>query len=154
VERGDKSMKITHLDNEGNINMVDVSNKKPTTRTAIAEGSITFPIKIAEGLKKNPQSKKGNIFNVAKLGGINAAKKTSDLVLLCHQINLKNVKIQIKWQENSMIVSSETTTKSETGVEIEAINAVMIALLNIYDMTKSLTKEIEINNIRLIKKTK
>ena len=154
MERGDKLMNLTHLDEEGGVSMVDVSKKQTTTRTATAEGSITFPEKIAQKIKKDPKSKKGNILTVAKLGGINAAKKTSDLVLLCHQINLKNVKIEIKWKENSMIVTSKTITKSETGVEIEAINAVMIALLNIYDMTKSLTKEIEINNIRLIKKTK
>ena len=154
MERGGGKLKITHLDDEGNINMVDVSKKKTTTRTAVAKGSIAFPKKIAEELKKNPQSKKGNILNVAKLGGINAAKKTSDLVLLCHQINLKNVEIEIKWDKSSLTVISKVVTKSETGVEIEAINAVMIALLNIYDMTKSLTKEIEIDNIRLVEKTK
>ena len=76
------------------------------------------------------------------------------MVLLCHQINLKNIEIETKWHKSSLIVVSKVVTKSETGVEIEAINAVMIALLNIYDMTKSLTKEIGIDDIRLVEKTK
>ena len=128
--------------------------KKTTVRKAIAQGEITFPKEIAEKLKKDPKSKKGNIFSVAKIAGINAAKKTSELVLLCHQINLKKIDIGTEWKNNSIFVKSEVLTKSETGVEIEAINAVSIALLNIYDMTKSLTKEIEIKNIKLLKKTK
>ncbi len=154
MEKGGNGLKITHLNKEGDVNMVDVSGKEITKRKATAEGLITFPKNIADQLKKDPKSKKGNIFSVAKIAGINAAKKTSELVLLCHQINLKKINITTEWKNNSVLVKSEAITKSETGVEIEAINAVMIALLNIYDMTKSLTTEIEMSNIKLVKKEK
>ena len=145
---------ITHLNNKNKPMMVDVNNKKITERTAKAQGKIKFSKLIFKKIDKM-QTKKGEIKNIAILAGIMGSKKTSDLIPLCHNIQLDkvNIAIQSNSKENTLIVVSEVTTSGKTGVEMEALTAVSIACLTIYDMCKSLDKSILIKEIKLLSKT-
>ena len=145
---------ITHLDKKNRPTIVDISKKKITTRIAIAEGTIQFSkstFKKIESLK----TKKGEIKNIAIISGIIAAKKTSELIPLCHNIEIENINIVIKLlkKTSSLKVISTVKTRSKTGVEMEALTSVSITCLTIYDMCKSLDKNIIIKDIHLIKKT-
>ena len=144
---------VSHLDKKNNPIMVDVSNKDITQRIAEAEGEVIFDkktfIKI-ESLK----SKKGSINNVAVIAGIMGAKETSRLIPLCHNIPINSVNVEISKnaKKNLMKVKAIVKTSSKTGVEMEALTAVTISCLTIYDMCKYLNKSIKINNIKLISK--
>ena len=145
---------ITHLDKKNRPTIVDISKKKITTRIAIAEGTIQFSkstFKKIESLK----TKKGEIKNIAIISGIIAAKKTSELIPLCHNIEIENINIVIKLlkRSSSLKVISTVKTRSKTGVEMEALTSVSITCLTIYDMCKSLDKNIVINDTHLIKKS-
>lgn len=143
---------FSHLDNNGEINMVDVTDKSKTYRTAKASGKIYINNKIYN-LVKNNNIKKGNVLTTAKIAGIMAAKKVPDMIPLCHQINLTKVELDINLTKDYMKVESFVKTKSETGVEMEAIQAVNTALLTIYDMCKAIDKSMVISEIKLNKKT-
>ena len=142
---------VNHLDKKNNPIMVDVDNKNITQRIAEAEGEVIFDkktfIKI-ESLK----SKKGSINNVAVIAGIMGAKETSRLIPLCHNIPINSVNVEISKnaKKNLMKVKAIVKTSSKTGVEMEALTAVTISCLTIYDMCKYLNKSIKINNIKLI----
>ena len=144
---------VSHLDKKNNPIMVDVSNKDITQRIAEAEGEVIFDkktfIKI-ESLK----SKKGSINNVAVIAGIMGAKETSRLIPLCHNIPINSVNVEISKnaKKNLMKVKAIVKTSSKTGVEMEALTAVTISCLTIYDMCKYLNKSIKINNIKLVSK--
>tara|TARA_Y100000741_G_C18073923_1_gene485813 strand:+ start:167 stop:634 length:468 start_codon:yes stop_codon:yes gene_type:complete len=144
---------ITHLKKNNKPKIVDVSMKKITARSAIAKGQVIFSKKIFNNLKLK-KNKKGEIENIAILAGILGAKKTSDLIPLCHNLNLEDIKVDIKTnnKESSLEVSATVKSKGKTGVEMEALTAVAISCLTIYDMCKSLDKKIIIQNIKLIKK--
>ena len=144
---------ITHLDKKNKPKIVDISKKKITLRTAKAQGVVKFSkstFKKIESLK----TKKGQIKNIAIIAGISGAKKTSDLIPLCHNIEIENIKINIKTIKNSssLQVTSSIKAMNKTGVEMEALTAVSTACLTIYDMCKSIDKGIIISNIRLIEK--
>tara|TARA_Y100001970_G_scaffold287048_1_gene410742 strand:- start:943 stop:1410 length:468 start_codon:yes stop_codon:yes gene_type:complete len=145
---------ITHLKKNNKPKIVDVSMKKITNRSAIAKGQVIFSKKVFDSLKLK-KNKKGEIENIAILAGILGAKKTSDLIPLCHNLKLEDIKIDIKTnnKELSLEVLASVKSKGKTGVEMEALTAVAISCLTIYDMCKSLDKKIEIKNIKLIKKT-
>ncbi len=147
-------VELTHIDTEGKARIVDVSEKKETLRNAKAHGFIIADKEIIKKIKEN-EIKKGDVFAVAKLGAISAAKKTSDLILLCHQIKITSVDLEFKIidEENKIIASSAVTGYDKTGVEMEALTAVSIALLNIYDMCKALSKKMVIGGIELLEKT-
>ena len=144
---------VSHLDKKNNPIMVDVGNKNITQRIAEAEGEVIFDkktfIKI-ESLK----SKKGSINNVAVIAGIMGAKETSRLIPLCHNIPINSVNVEISKnaKKNLMKVKAIVKTSSKTGVEMEALNGVSIACLTIYDMCKSIDKNIVIKDIRLVRK--
>ena len=145
---------IAHLDKKNRPTIVDISKKKITTRIAIAEGTIQFSkstFKKIESLK----TKKGEIKNIAIISGIIAAKKTSELIPLCHNIEIENINIVIKLlkRSSSLKVISTVKTRSKTGVEMEALTSVSITCLTIYDMCKSLDKNIMIKNVHLVKKS-
>lgn len=147
---------LTHLDTNGDITMVDVSAKTATQRTAIAQGKVSFPADIYQAIKSaDGMTKKGSITATAHIAGIMGAKKTSDLIPLCHQLPLDGVKITFEYNdlENSIIVTATTKVTHKTGVEMESLTAVSVACLTIYDMTKALSHDIVINDIHLIKKT-
>tara|TARA_B100001057_G_scaffold339795_1_gene340618 strand:+ start:1114 stop:1584 length:471 start_codon:yes stop_codon:yes gene_type:complete len=146
-------MKFTHLKNQ-KINMVDISKKKSTYRTAIAVSNVKFENKSFKRLIENG-SPKGEIFNTARCAGILGAKKTSELIPLCHNINLSDVNIDFKVDEKNLIIKiqSEVSTFASTGVEMEALTSCTIASLTIYDMCKSIDKKITIETIKLIYKS-
>ena len=144
----------THLNKKNKPQMVDVNKKKKTSRTALAEGEVKFT-KITFNKIEKMKTKKGKITNIAILAGIMGAKKTSDLIPLCHNIGIEKVNIDIKTNKKncSLIVIANVKTSGKTGVEMEALTAVSITCLTIYDMCKSLDKSILIKEIKLINKT-
>jgi cyclic pyranopterin monophosphate synthase len=151
---GDKKMnQLTHVSNDGKVQMVDVSAKPISNRTAIAKGKIKLQRKTLHLISKD-QIAKGNVFATARLAGIQAAKQTAHLIPLCHTITVSDVKIDIVNNRDGAEVTCTARTIAQTGVEMEALTGVMIALLTIYDMCKAVDKKMEIGNVRLIKKTK
>ena len=142
---------FSHVDEKGNVKMVDVTNKLLSVRVAKAEGKINMrPETIAR--IKDDRLPKGNVLNTAKIAGIQAAKKTSDLIPLCHQLNLSFTDIEFELKSDSVWARSAVKTKESTGVEMEALYAVSIALLTVYDMCKAVDKTMEIGGIKLIEK--
>lgn len=133
--------------------MVDVSAKPPMTRTAIASGRIELKPSTVKLIadKKNP---KGDVFAVARIAGIQAAKQTAQIIPLCHTLPLSNVKIEITALQNAVEVECTARTIAQTGVEMEALTGVSVALLTIYDMCKAADKQMTISDIKLLKKTK
>ena len=144
---------ITHLSKKNKPQIIDISKKEITKRTATAQGSIIFSKKTFKKLEKM-QTKKGEITNVAILAGIMGAKKTSELIPLCHNINITNVDIKITTNKklSNLVINASVKSTSKTGVEMEALTAVSISCLTIYDMCKSLDKNIIIDKIKLISK--
>ena len=145
---------LTHLDKNGNATMVDISDKKTTTRTAKASGVIHITPEILEAIKED-SIKKGNVFTVAKIAGINSAKMTEAIIPLCHQIPLDYIDINFDLQEENLIIEvlASVKTSHKTGVEMEALVAVNASLLTIYDMCKGVSKDMRITDIKLLKKT-
>lgn len=147
---------LTHLDHNGDISMVDVSHKTATIRTATAQGKVVFPADIYQAIKAaDGMTKKGSVTTTAHLAGIMGAKKTSDLIPLCHQLPLDSVKLFFDYddKQNAIVVTATTKVSHKTGVEMESLTAVSVACLTIYDMTKALSHNIVIDDIHLIKKT-
>ena len=142
--------KLSHLDQAGKANMVDVSAKTINARKAKASCKI-FMNEIAFGLVKENSSKKGDVLAVARIAGIMAAKKTSELIPLCHQLNLSKVEINFTLSNSdcSIIVLAITSTTDRTGVEMEALVAASVASLTVYDMLKAVDKSIRITDIVL-----
>ena len=144
---------ITHLSKKNKPQIIDISKKEITKRIATAQGSIIFSKKTFKKLEKM-QTKKGEITNVAILAGIMGAKKTSELIPLCHNIDITNVDIKITTNKklSNLVINASVKSTSKTGVEMEALTAVSISCLTIYDMCKSLDKNIIIDKIKLISK--
>jgi cyclic pyranopterin phosphate synthase len=146
--------KLSHLDEQGRARMVDVSDKNVSRRIAIARGSIEMrPETLALILKDKIE--KGDVFSVARVAGIMAAKKTSELIPMCHPLNITSVEIDLSPQENPARVEIEAAVRidGKTGVEMEAMTAVCVAGLTIYDMCKAVDREMSIGEIRLVKKS-
>lgn len=144
--------KLSHLDESGNVKMVDVSGKAATKRIAIASGKVLMNSETIEILKQQ-SNPKGNPLEIARIAGIMAAKKTADLIPLCHQLPLSKVNITTEIKGFGIYLEAEVVTDAQTGVEMEALTAVSIAALTIYDMCKAVQKDIEIAEIRLETKT-
>jgi cyclic pyranopterin monophosphate synthase len=145
---------FTHTDKEGKAKIVDISNKKATLRIAKARGFISVSPEIIKKIKEN-EIKKGDVFTVSKLAGMMASKKTSELLPLCHNIQITSVEIcfEILEDECKIIGISTVAGFDKTGVEMEALTSVSVSLLNIYDMCKVLSKEMVISGIELIEKS-
>ena len=145
---------LTHIDENGNARMVDITEKDKTFRVAEAQGSIIASKKIIQSVLKNI-NKKGDVLTVAKISGIQGAKRTSDLIPLCHSISLDSIAVDFKIFEESFEIQCIAVAKcsGSTGVEMEAMTAVSISLLTVYDMCKGIDKGMIINNIILTKKT-
>lgn len=146
-------MKLTHIDEEGKARMVDVSEKATTQREALARGSVTMNHETIE-LIKDRSIAKGDVIAVARIAGIMAAKKTSDLIPMCHPLNITSVKVDITIEDEQNRVDIEAKVKitGQTGVEMEALTAVSVAALTIYDMCKAVDKGMIITDIMLIEK--
>lgn len=145
---------FSHIDNDGSANMVDISSKKISKREAIASSEVILNNETYLKIKDN-QMTKGNVINIAQLAGITASKKTHDLIPLCHQIPINKVDLSFEFDDanNKISIISYVSSDWKTGVEMEALVAVSVASLTIYDMCKSLDKSIIINKIQLEKKT-
>ena len=147
-------MSNNHINESGNLHMIDVSDKKITARVARASGTITLNDEALSSVVKL-NNKKGDVLNAARLAGIHAAKQTSNLIPLAHNVSLNSVDIDFEFGKNTNEILSIAQVKSEgkTGVEIEAMIAVQISLMTIYDMCKYLDRSMEINKVRLLSKT-
>jgi cyclic pyranopterin monophosphate synthase len=142
--------KLSHYDRTGRARMVDVSGKKSTTREAEASAFVAMKPAVLAALPKNP---KGDPLEVARVAGIMAAKRTSELIPMCHPLPLALVDVDVRVCENGVAITSKVATTAETGVEMEALVAVTVSALTIYDMTKALDKGIEIREIVLERKS-
>ena len=144
---------ITHLNKKNKPRIVDINKKKVTSRIGIAQGTIKFSEKAFKKIE-DLKTKKGEISSIAIIAGIQGAKKTSELIPLCHNINIENVNIDIKSnkKKKELKIRAEVKTSNKTGVEMEALTAVSISCLTIYDMCKSIDKSIIISEIKLISK--
>ena len=145
--------RLTHLADDGTAQMVDVSAKNQSAREAVAAGTIRLRRETLDLISQN-QIGKGNVFATARIAGIQAAKQTPQLIPLCHNLNLSHVEIEIATADSGLDVTCTARTVAQTGVEMEALTGVSIALLTIYDMCKAVDKEMQISDIRLLKKTK
>jgi len=141
--------KLSHYDDSGSVRMVDVSGKPSTRRTAKAHAFIKMS---GEVLGKLPQNPKGNPLEVARIAGIQAAKRTWELIPLCHPLALSHVDVEMQTTDSGIEIVSSVSTSGPTGVEMEALTAVSVAALTIYDMTKALDKSMEIQDIYLLEK--
>lgn len=145
-------MEFTHFNNQGLSKMVDVTDKEKTYRTATATAFVKLNADTLSKVKEGSLSK-GNVLAVAQVAGIMAAKNTSSTIPMCHIINLTAADIEFTFDENGIHILSAVKCKGETGVEMEALNAVSVAALTIYDMCKAVQKDIEITDIHLVSKT-
>ena len=142
--------RLTHYDSKGRACMVDVSKKDVTERSATAHAFVAMSPEVMQGLPTNP---KGDPLGVARIAGISAAKKTADLIPLCHQLPLTHVGLEFQTLVHGIEITARVATAARTGVEMEALTAASVAALTIYDMTKALSKGIEIREIYLVEKT-
>jgi cyclic pyranopterin monophosphate synthase len=144
--------KLTHLDEAGNAAMVDVSGKAETVREAIAEGRISMSAEALTAIKDGA-IQKGDVLATARIAGIMAAKKTSELIPLCHPLALSKVAVDFDFEETGIRVTAMARLSGQTGVEMEALTAASITLLTLYDMAKALDKGMTISGLRLLSKT-
>ena len=145
--------KLTHLDDQGRAHMVDVGAKPDTQRTAVAGGEIKMRLETFQ-LIQDGAMKKGDVLTTAQLAGVMAAKKTSELIPLCHPLPLTYIDVRLKLDESlpGVRITAEARTTGKTGVEMEALTAVSVAALTVYDMAKAVEKTMQIQNIRLLEK--
>ncbi len=146
-------MTLTHTDDQGRASMVDVSAKPALTREAVATGRILLQSSTLDLIRQNGL-KKGDVLAVARVAAIQAAKQTQLLIPLCHQIPLSKVAVDFEFQADGILITATTKTVAQTGVEMEALTAVSLAALTIYDMCKAVDKTMTISDIRLVSKTK
>jgi cyclic pyranopterin phosphate synthase len=144
--------KLSHYDDTGKINMVDVSGKDVTTRRAVASGKVLLSAETLSTLKSQTNPK-GDPLEIARIAGIMGAKKTSELIPLCHQLNLSKVNVTAEIRDDGIYLEAEAITDAKTGVEMEALTAVSVAALTIYDMCKAVQKDMVITDIQLKTKT-
>ena len=147
------AQKLTHIDDSGRAKMVDVGHKEQQIRTATAEGFIRLNAETIKLIQDN-EIKKGDVLTVAEIAGIQAAKKTSELIPLCHQLQLTKVEVKCELQNEGVFVNCIAQCIGQTGVEMEALTGVQLALLTIYDMCKAVDKSMVIEHVKLTKKTK
>ena len=147
-------MEFTHFDSDGNAWMVDVSEKDVTCREALACGDISMSEECYEKVKEG-RMKKGDVLGVARIAGIMGAKKTSDLIPLCHNLNLTGLEVRFETKDDRHVIRAfcKVRTTGKTGVEMEALTGVQIALLTIYDMCKAVDRAMVISNVHLLRKS-
>ncbi len=146
--------KLSHVDASGKVTMVDVSGKQTTQRKAIAQAIVELPDNVLKELLKNDfQVAKGSVTQTAIIAGIMAAKKTGELIPLCHPIGLDSVDLDIQLKQNELVILSTAQVHAKTGVEMEAMTAASVAALTIYDMCKALSHDIVIKEVKLLEKS-
>ncbi|MDF1766576.1 MAG: cyclic pyranopterin monophosphate synthase MoaC [Gammaproteobacteria bacterium] len=142
---------LTHLDAQGNARMVDVGDKPSTHRVAVAQGRITMAASTAQLISAGGH-KKGDVIAIARIAGIQGAKQTSQLIPLCHPLMLTSVSLDLEVESDSVLVTARCKVNGHTGIEMEALTAVSVACLTIYDMCKAVDKDMQIGEIRLLEK--
>lgn len=149
-----KEKKLSHVDEEGRARMVDVGHKPVTERVAVARGEVRMRAETLERIHQGEMGK-GDVLTVAQVAGIQGAKRTAQLIPLCHPLPLSHISLDFELDEAlpGVRITAEVHTQAQTGVEMEALTAVSTAALTIYDMAKSVEKTMEITNVRLVKKT-
>ncbi len=145
-------MSFTHFNEDGRAYMVEVTDKNETFRRAVAIGSVYMSPDTIEAIK-NERIKKGDVLCVSQVAGIMGAKKTSDIIPMCHPLMLTGVDLHFAIEKDHIVIEAEVKTLGKTGVEMEALSAVTIAALTIYDMCKAIDKEMVISDVQLIRKT-
>lgn len=145
--------RLTHVDETGKARMVDVSGKKPVRRTATAAGRIDLAPATVALVRANGIAK-GDVLAVARLAGIMGAKRASDLIPLCHNIEIEHVDVALRVEEDGIEIEAKAICTDKTGIEMEALTAVSVAALAVWDMCKAVDKEMRIRDIRLLEKTK
>ena len=145
-------MDFTHFNEQGRARMVDVSDKAPTHRTATAAGTISMLPSTVDAIRSGGVPK-GDVLAVAQVAGILAAKRTSEIIPMCHPLMLTGVDVRFSLREDAVDVEATVRCRGETGVEMEALHAVSAAALTVYDMCKALQKDMEITDVRLLEKT-
>lgn len=149
----ERESRFTHINEQGKARMVDVSDKEASERTALAYGEIHMEKAVGIGIKKQT-IKKGEVLQVARIAGIMAAKKTFELIPLCHVLALTKCEIDFNWKSDQLLTAQcLTKTVGPTGVEMEALTGVSVALLTIYDMCKAMDREMRITNVCLLEKS-
>ena len=145
---------FTHIDDQGRVRMVDVTDKKPTVRVAVAEGWVSMKPETFR-LIRDQKVKKGNVLETARIAGIMAAKKTSELIPMCHPLSLTHVQVDFEPDETNHQIRIEASVRTidQTGVEMEALTAVAVAALTVYDMCKSYDREMTVSSIQLLEKS-
>lgn len=149
----DKLAEFSHVDEDGKLKMVDVSPKKPQQRRAIATGRIMVGAEVA-GMIRDNKMKKGDVLTTARIAGIQAAKRTSELIPLCHPLPLDWIDVTTMLGEEDVTITAEALFTGKTGVEMEALTAVSVALLTVYDMCKAVKKDMVMADIHLVSKEK
>jgi cyclic pyranopterin phosphate synthase len=146
--------KLSHINSKGKAEMVDVSEKEISTRTAEAYAEVKVSKEVFDAIKNN-SVKKGDVLSIAKFAGIQAAKKTSELIPLCHNIFISKIDVELKLnsQKKTVEIKSFAKTTTQTGIEMEALTAVSVAALTVYDMCKAIDKSMIISEIKLLSKT-
>lgn len=147
------NIKLSHTDEKGKANMVDVGDKPIQKRTAVASGSILLSGETVRLIREN-EMKKGDVLTIAEIAGIQAAKETSRLIPLCHPLQLTKVEVKAKLSETGVDVTAMARCIGQTGIEMEVLTAVSVALLTVYDMCKAVDKQMVIGDIRLLEKNK
>jgi cyclic pyranopterin monophosphate synthase len=145
--------KLTHISDKGKVNMVDVGSKPDQVRTATAEGFIRLASATVQLIRES-QIKKGDVLTIAEIAGIQAGKKTSELIPLCHPLPITKIDVEAELTSTGVKISSLAKCTGKTGIEMEALTAVSVALLTIYDMCKAVDKNMEITQVKLIGKKK
>jgi len=143
---------LSHVDEHGRVRMVDTGNKEITSRRAVASARVLMKRETLDALREH-RTPKGDPLEAARLAGIMAAKRTSDLIPLCHPLPLTHIDIKASLEDTGVVVQAEVSTNAQTGVEMEALTAVSIAALTVYDMCKALEKGMTITDVRLEVKT-
>lgn len=142
---------LTHFDDQGAAHMVDVSNKAVTARVATAKGRVVMAAETRK-LIEDGRAKKGDVLSVARLAGIMGAKKTPDLIPLCHPLAITKVSVDLTYAEDGVEIEATVKTSGQTGVEMEALTAVNVAALTVYDMVKAVDKSMKITDVRVVLK--
>ena len=144
---------FTHIDENGRVRMVDVTEKKPTVRIAVAGGAVSMKPETFSQIR-DQKVKKGNVLETARIAGIMAAKKTSELIPMCHPLNLTHIQVDFEPDETNSRIGIEASVRTidQTGVEMEALTAVSVAALTVYDMCKSYDREMTVSDIQLLEK--
>jgi len=144
--------KLSHINDAGEAQMVDVSGKSDTNRRAVASAKVLLNADAIKAIEENTNPK-GNPLEVARIAGIMAAKRTADLIPLCHQLPLSKINVKAEMKNYGVFLQAEVKTNAPTGVEMEALTAVSVAALTVYDMCKAVQKDVEITEIKLELKT-